>query len=153
MNNYALGSFHDLPGCMRLKVAGDVVAKMGDIACFDGLGYITVGSATTGLVIAGTFAEDVDTTGKASGDPFGPDAQLGPFINTKFAPMPRLFWFANASGGDAVTQAQVGLRNAIYINGARQVTKTSTGRSVAGTAIDLSEDGTKVRIEIAGLTA
>jgi hypothetical protein len=131
---------HD--GCMRFKVKGDTVAAIGDIAVWSG-GYITVGSAATGLKIAGTFAEAVDTTGAADGAEF--NGYVGPQINLPLDR--RVFWFDNASGGDAIVQADCGVKPA-YIDGARTVTDTTTGRSLAGDIIKLSSDATKVCVAI-----
>jgi len=136
---------HD--GCMRFKVKGNTVAKIGDIAVFSA-GYVTVGSAAANLKIAGTFAEDVDTTGAADGAEFG--GFVGPMINLPLDR--RVFWFDNASGGDAIVQADVGVKPA-DINGARSVTDTTTTRSLAGDILKLSADATKVCVAIKPLGA
>lgn len=151
-DQHTLGTWHQHEGCLRLKVAGDVVAKKDDIAVIDlttDPGYVIKGASGTGLLIVGTFAEDVDTTGKSNGDPFGAEALVGPALN--LAMSNRLFWFDNSAGGDAITQADVG--KPAYINGARAVTDTSTSRSLAGTIVDLSPDATKVRVALLPLGA
>lgn len=141
MDNTALGSFHALPGCIRLKVAGSLTASLDDIAAIDtATGYLTKGAVSTTLKFVGTFAEDVSTVGASNGDPYGPEKWIGPMVNTPAAPMPRLFWFTNSD----FTQADMG--KPAYIDGVRAVSKDSTGRSKCGVAIDLSTDGTKVRI-------
>lgn len=141
MDNTALGSFHSHGGCIRLKVDADVVASIDDIAALDtATGYLTVGAVSTTLKFVGTFAEDVDTTGAAAGAAFGVDRRIGPQVNVPEAPAPRLFWFTNSD----FVQADMG--KPAYIDGARAVSKSSTGRSKCGVAIDLSTDGTKVRI-------
>lgn len=147
MSSYVGQNIDKHDGCMRFKVKGNTVAAIGDIAVFSG-GYITVGSEATGLKIAGTFAEAVDTTGAADGAEF--NGYIGPQINL---PMDnRVFWFDNASGGDAIVQADVGVKPA-YIDGARTVTDTTTGRSLAGDILKLSSDATKVCVAIKPLGA
>jgi len=142
MSSFVGQKFDRLDDCLRLKVKANTVAKMGDIAVWSG-GYITVGSAASGLKIAGTFAEDVDTTGASDGAEYR--GFVGPQINV---PKPdKLFWFDNSSGGDAIVQADVGVKPA-YINGARSVTDTTTSRSLAGDIIQLSADATKVCVAI-----
>ena len=142
MSSYVGQDFDRLDDCLRLKVKGDTVAVIGDIAVWSG-GYITVGSAATGLKIAGTFAEDVDTTGIADGALFR--GYVGPLVNV---PKPdKLFWFDNATGGDAIVQADCGVKPA-YIDGARKVTDTTTSRSIAGDIIKLSADALKVCVAI-----
>lgn len=134
-------SFDLHEGCQRLKVKGDTVAAMHDIAVLSG-GYVTVGSAATSLKIVGTFAEAVDTTGAADGAEF--DGWLGPQINLGLDK--RIFWFDNATAGDAIAQADVGKK--AYINGARSVTDTSTSRSTAGTILALSPDAAYVKVAL-----
>ena len=129
--------FHD--GCQRLKVKAETVATIGDIAVLSA-GYVTVGASGTGLKIIGTFAEDVDTTGASDGDEF--DGYVGPQIN--LGTDKRIFWFDNATAGDAITQADAG--KFAYINGARSVTDTSTSRSKAGTILALSPDAAYVKV-------
>lgn len=142
MSSYVGQNFDRLDDCLRLKVKGNITAKIGDIAVWNG-GYIDVGSAATGLKIAGTFAEDVDTTGASDGAEYR--GYVGPQINV---PKPdKLFWFDNATGGDAIVQADCGVKPA-YIDGARKVTDTTTGRSLAGDIIKLSADATKVCVAI-----
>lgn len=128
-------------GCLRMKVKGSITATMGDIAVLNA-GYLDVGASGTGLKIVGTFAENVSTTGASDGDEY--DGYIGPQVNLD---MPnRLFWFANSSGGDAITQADVGKK--AYINGARTVTDTSTSRSVAGTILALSPTASHVLVRL-----
>ena len=142
MSSYVGQDFDRLDDCLRLKVKGETVAKIGDIAVWSA-GYITVGSAATGLKIAGTFAEDVDTTGIADGALFR--GYVGPLVNV---PKPdKIFWFDNATGGDAIVQADCGVKPA-YIDGARKVTDTTTSRSLAGDIIKLSADALKVCIAV-----
>lgn len=148
MSSYVGQNFDKHDGCMRFKVKGGITAKIGDIAVFNA-GYIDVGSAATNLKIAGTFAEDVDTTGASDGDLFR-NQWVGPQINL---PMDnRVFWFDNATGGDAIVQADCGVKPA-YIDGARKVTDTTTGRSLAGDILKLSSDGLKVCVAIKPLGA
>lgn len=134
-------SFDLHEGCQRLKVKGDTVAVIGDIAVLVA-GYVTVGSAATSLKIIGTFAEDVNTTGASDGAEF--DGYVGPQINLGLDK--RIFWFTNSTAGDAIAQADCGKK--AYINGARTVTDTSTGRSVAGTIIALSPDTAYVKVAL-----
>jgi hypothetical protein len=147
MSSYVGQDLDHHDGCMRFKVKGETVAVVGDIAVF-AAGYVTVGSAATSLKIVGTFAEDVNTTGAADGADFG--GFVGPQINLPLDR--RIFWFDNASGGDAIVQADVGVKPA-YIDGARKVTDVTTGRSLAGDIIKLSADATKVCIAIKPLGA
>ena len=128
-------------GCQRLKVKGDTVAVIGDIAVLVA-GYVTVGSAATSLKIIGTFAEDVNTTGASDGAEF--DGYVGPQINLGLDK--RIFWFTNSTAGDAIAQADCGKK--AYINGARTVTDTSTGRSVAGTILAFSPDAAYVKVAL-----
>ncbi len=140
-DNTALGTFHVHGGCTRLKVKGSITASIDDIAVIDTAnGYLTKGSAATGLKFVGTFAENVDTTGKSNGDPYGPDELEGPQVNLPEAPAPRAFWLTNSDF------AQADMGKAAYIDGARAASKDSTGRSKLGTAIQLSADATKVRV-------
>ena len=134
-------SFDLHEGCQRLKVKGDTVAVIGDIAVLVA-GYVTVGSAATSLKIIGTFAEDVNTTGASDGAEF--DGYVGPQINLGLDK--RIFWFTNSTAGDAIAQADCGKK--AYINGARTVTDTSTGRSVAGTILALSPDAAYVKVAL-----
>jgi hypothetical protein len=135
-------SFDLHEGCARLKVKKNITATMGDIAVLSG-GYVTVGSAATSLKIVGTFAEDVDSTALANdGDEY--NGEIGPQINLSMDK--RIFWFDNATGGDAIVQADVGKK--AYIDGARKVTDTSTGRSVAGTIFALSPDAAYVKVAL-----
>ena len=134
-------SFDLHEGCARLKVKGETVATIGDIAVLSG-GYVTVGSAATSLKIIGTFAEDVNTTGIADGAEF--DGWIGPQINLGLDK--RIFWFDNATAGDAIVQADAGKK--AYINGARSVTDTSTSRSTAGTILALSPDAAYVKVAL-----
>jgi hypothetical protein len=148
MSSYVGQAFDRLDDCIRLKVKGNITANMGDIAVLNA-GYLDVGSAATGLKIVGTFAEDVDTTGASDGDLFR-DQFVGPMVNV---PKPdKLFWFDNATGGDAIVQADCGAKPA-YINGARSVTDTTTSRSLAGDIIKLSSDGLRVCVAIKPLGA
>lgn len=148
MSSYVGQQFDKHDGCLRLKAKGNITAKIGDIAVWNG-GYIDVGSAATGIKIAGTFAEDVDTTGASDGDLFR-DQWVGPQINLG---MPnKIFWFDNATGGDAIVQADCGVKPA-YIDGARKVTDTTTGRSIAGDIVKLSSDGLRVAVAIKPLGA
>lgn len=135
-------SFDLHEGCQRLKVKKNITANMGDIAVLSG-GYVTVGSAATSLKIVGTFAEDVDSTALANdGDEY--DGYVGPQINLVLDR--RIFWFDNATGGDAIAQADCGKK--AYINGARSVTDTSSSRSVAGTILALSPDAAYVKVVV-----
>ena len=147
MSNFIGQSMDHHDGCMRFKVKGDTVAAIGDIAVFSA-GYVTVGSAAASLKIVGTFAEAVDTTGAADGADFG--GYVGPMVNLPLDR--RIFWFDNASAGDAIVQADVGVKPA-YIDGAHQVTDTTTTRSIAGDIIKLSADATKVCVAIKPLGA
>lgn len=126
-------------GCTRFKVKGSITASIDDIAVLSG-GYLTKGSAAANLKFVGTFAEDVDTTGASDGDEY--NDYLGPQVNSPFDR--RLYWFKNGDTGDAFTQADMGKK--AYIDGARAVTKTSTTRSVCGTAIRLSPDAAYVQV-------
>jgi hypothetical protein len=134
-------SFDLHEGCARLKVKGGITANMHDIAVLSG-GYVTVGSAATTLKIVGTFAEDVDTTGASDGDEY--NGYIGPQVNLGIDK--RIFWFDNATGGDAIAQADCGKK--AYIDGARKVTDTSTGRSIAGTILALSPDAAYVKVAL-----
>jgi hypothetical protein len=134
-------SFDLHEGCARLKVKGGITANMHDIAVLSG-GYVTVGSAATTLKIVGTFAEDVDTTGASDGDEY--NGYIGPQVNLGIDK--RIFWFDNATGGDAIAQADCGKK--AYIDGARKVTDTSTGRSIAGTILALSPDAAYVTVAL-----
>lgn len=147
MSTFVGQAFDRHDGCMRFPVKGGIVAKKDDIAVWNG-GYIDVGQVGTGLKIAGTFAEDVDTTALADGALFR--GYLGPQINL---PLPnKVFWFANAAGADAFVQTDIGVKPA-YINGAHEVTDTTTGRSLAGDAIALSSDAMHVLVAIKPLGA
>lgn len=128
-------------GCLRFKVKGGITAAMNDIAVLNA-GYLDVGSAASGLKIVGTFAEAVDTTGASDGDEY--DGFVGPQVNLDMAN--RLFWFENSTAGDAIVQADCGKK--AYINGARKVTDTSTGRSVAGTILALSATASHVLVRL-----
>lgn len=126
-------------GCLRLKLKATTVAAIDDIAVMVG-GYLTVGSAAASLKFVGTFAEAVDTTGYADGAEY--NDELGAMVN---APMDRrLYWFLNGATGDAFTQADMGKK--AYIDSARAVTKTSTTRSLCGTAVRLSTDSLYVQV-------
>jgi hypothetical protein len=131
---------HD--GCGRFKVKGSITALIGDIAVFNG-GYLDVGQVATSLKIVGTFAEPVNTTGASDGDVFDSDF-IGPQVNLDMDK--RLFWFENSTAGDAIAQADIGKK--AYINGARKVTDTSTGRSVAGSIVRLSTDAAHVLVRL-----
>jgi hypothetical protein len=132
---------HD--GCLRLKVKKSITASIGDIAVLNG-GYLDVGAAAASLKIVGTFAEKVDTTTLANdGDTYDGD-YVGPQVNLDMER--RLFWFENSTAGDAIAQADIGKK--AYINGARKVTDTSAGRSVAGTIVSLSPTASHVLVKL-----
>lgn len=123
----------------RLKMKADAVIYPGAIVCLDA-GYAIPGVTDTDLVTKGIAAPHpelkavYDNTGGASGAidvvVLGPDAGAGG---------KQAFWVDNASAGNAVTQAEVG--TSCYVFDDHTVTKTSTGRSIAGEV--LAVDATK----------
>lgn len=124
---------------LQYDMAEDSTIRPGAIVCIDG-GYAVEGSSATGLLTKGVAmtppngAQLYDNTDGADGDVKvivqGGDAGSG----GKLA-----HWLKNAAGGDAVTQAEVGKN--CYVYDYRTVTKTATGRSVAGEVLRI--DATK----------
>lgn len=123
----------------RYKMAADAVIYPGAIVCLDA-GYAIPGATDTDLITKGIAASHpelkavYDNTGGANGAMevvvLGPDAGAGG---------KQAFWLDNATAGNAVAQTEVGTD--CYVLDDHTVTKTATGRSIAGEV--LAVDATK----------
>lgn len=114
-----------LPRNYSALVAAGAVINQGALVALDG-GYLVPVTAATGLVALGRARESVDNTDGDDGD-------------VRCEVEPGCFKWANATGGDAVGQAQVG--GAVYGDDDQTVTKTSGGRSKVGIAYQVDDDG------------
>jgi len=97
-------------------VAASAVIFNGALLVVDANGFIAPGTATTGLVAAGSALEGVDNSGGANGD-----------LNVKFRS--GIFKYVN-DGATAVVQADVG--SDCFILDDQTVSGDGTGRSRAG---------------------
>jgi hypothetical protein len=112
-----------------------VAIKAGEIACLNADGYLVPGSIATGLIAVGIANESVDNS---AGDPGDLSCAVGmSHDNLGF----RTFLLKNASGGDAVDQADVG--KDCWIFNANTVSGTSNGgtRSRAGRVLGFWKTG------------
>lgn len=103
----------------QFTLASGNKAWKGGIACLDlSTGKVEPGHAETDLLLLGQFAETVDAAG---GDKL---------VNVNLWREIDVIWYANAPGGDAVVATDIG--SLCYVFDDQTVTKTATGRSVAG---------------------
>lgn len=113
-----------------------VAVLHGEIALINASGFATYGQITTGMIAKGVFEDSVDNSGGSAGDKSvaiqtGWDAEGGKIL----LPM------KNASGGDAVDQADVG--RSVYVFDKNTVSGTSNGntRVRAGKFEGFTRDG------------
>jgi len=124
-------SINVLPNPVEGRVKGGAKIWEGALCAVDATGHVIPGASATGLVCIGVAKRTYDNTAGADGAIIGE------------------FWqgcqrFENATAGDAVTQAEVG--RPVYILDDQTVTKTATGRSVAGVCHRL--EGTTVFVQV-----
>lgn len=123
----ALGTVH------RYPLAAGVIAFAGGLAVIDAAGNCKPGVTALGLRAVGRFEQDVDNSLGIAGA-LSVDVKSGDFR------------FANSSGGDEITAADIG--NNAYIVDDQTVAKTTGGatRSIAGRIVDVDSLGVWVEL-------
>jgi hypothetical protein len=114
-----------------VPVKENVEIFQGSLVVSDG-GYAAPGTAATGKIALGRAEQTVDNTGGANG---------AKSVNVK----PGCFLYAN-KGGDTLAISDRGAL--CYISDDQTVCKTGTGKSIAGTVIDVVAQGVWVQIGI-----
>lgn len=116
---------------MAFPVAANVKIYKGALVVL-AAGYAQPGTTATGLVAVGMAIETVDNTGGSAG---AETVTVRPGIHA----------WANSSGGDAITQAEVG--SDCYVVDDQTVAKADGNgtRSVAGKVLAVDGDGVWVR--------
>jgi len=119
---------------LSLPVAGSVRIHAGALVARDSSGNATPGATSTTILGVGRAESQADNTAGAAGD-ISVDVRKG------------IFRFANSSGGDQISRADIG--NDCYIADDQTVAKTSgTGtRSRAGRVFDVDADGVWVKFD------
>jgi hypothetical protein len=107
-------------------LAADAVIYSGALVCLNTAGYAVAGVNTANFVCVGRAFDAGDNTGGDAGD-------------VEIRVQRGVYKWANATAGDAVTQAEIG-RN-VYVSDDQTVTKTAGNGVVAGIATELDADG------------
>lgn len=118
-------------------VAADAVIYAGALVCLDAAGNAVPGSTATGLTARGVAIRRVDNTGGVAG---AVRVDVDPASGARFA---------NSSGADQITRADIG--SAAWIVDDQTVAKTNgdsgsgATRSQAGTIIDVDDVGVWIK--------
>lgn len=117
---------------VTLPVKGTKKIYAGALAARDSGGYATPGATATGLYGIGRAEAQADNSGGADGA-INVDVRKG------------VFRFANSSGADEITRANIG--SDCYIVDDQTVAKTdgTATRSIAGNVFDVDSDGVWVK--------
>ena len=111
---------------IAVPIAANTKIYAGGIVAANATGYATKGATATTLTYLGRAEETVDNTGGADG------------AKKILVRRGQAFKWKN-SAGDAITQAELG--KTCYIEDDQTVSHTLTGKSAAGTVIQLDSDG------------
>lgn len=115
-------------------VAADAQCFAGTIAVLNGDGYAEPATTATGLVALGVFGHYQDNTGGADGDQTV-EIERG------------YFHFANSSGADEITRADIGSRCYLVDDETVALTSDTDSRSPAGIVDDVDDHGVWVNID------
>lgn len=114
-------------------VAANAVIHAGALVCLNAAGFLVPGSTALNLKADGMARESVDNTGGANGA-------------VKCRVEPGVYRYANSTGADAITRADIG--NDCFIVDDEQVARTNgtNTRSIAGRIRDVDAQGVWVRL-------